>query len=271
MTVPLQDTTTLASRRALHYVNSKLRALSFEVVSRSELLNVTISFLNESFLSVEKVSREVDGELQSSHHALNQQFEQSQTTIRDVETSFRAIESSFHESSKISEGLTKGARTVGEHLATMEEISEMTSILALNAAIEAARAGTSGRGFSVVASEIRKHAASTKAAIEKSDQEIDLLIQGIFQLASRIETIGKEVVQGKALLNQLLARVDEERQSMAQVSQGITRIGGVVEDQGGLKETLRRMIEQSSVSKKEIEKILLSLQSDIGFLESPEE
>lgn len=257
----------LSSRRSLHYVNSKLKALSFEVVSRSELLNVTISLLNEGFSSVETVSRKVDGELKTSNQALLQHFQVSQSTIARVDASYRAIEQSFQESAKISTLLTKGAKTVGDHLAAMEEISEMTSILALNAAIEAARAGVAGRGFNVVASEIRKHAASTKLAIEKSDQEIDRLLKGIFDLVSRVESIGKEVVEGKRLLSQLLAGVESERSSMALVTQGIEQIGGVVRDQGGLKESLRRMIDQSAVSKQEIEKILLSLQSDISFLE----
>ena len=270
MNAPMTDqSTTLSSRRALHYVNSKLRALSFEVISRSELLNVTISLLNESFSSVETVSRTVDTELQSSNEALSHHFQRSQSTISQVEASYQAIEKSFQESAKISGQLTNGAKAVGEHLAVMEEISEMTSILSLNAAIEAARAGAAGRGFNVVATEIRKHAASTKEAIEKSDKEIDQLIRGIFDLAARVETVGKEVVQGKALLAQMLVGVEAERESMAQVSQGIGRIGGVVQDQVGLKETLRRMIEQSAVSKQEIEKILLSLQSDITFLEKP--
>jgi methyl-accepting chemotaxis protein len=261
------DTESLASRRALHYVNSKLKALSFEVVSRSELLNVTISLMSDGFTSVEKVSKQVDDELQASKDDLQRHFQQSQTTIQRVETSFQAIEKSYQESAKLSASLTRGAKAVGDQLVAMDEVSEMTNILALNAAIEAARAGMAGRGFSVVAGEIRKHAARTKEAIVKSESEIEGLVKGIYDLVARVDSIGKDVADGKVLLNQLLAGVDAERRSMASVTQGIQQIGGVVQDQGGLKATLRRMIEQSAVSKVEIEKILVSLQSDIAFLE----
>jgi methyl-accepting chemotaxis protein len=257
----------LTGKRAFHYVNSKLKALAFEIVSRSELLNVTVNFLNASFSSIGAVSRKVDASLQASNAEYLKSFDSSRARIEGLEANFKSIAAAHAESAAMSEALTKGAKSVGANLAAMEDISEMTNILALNAAIEAARAGSAGRGFAVVASEIRKHAASTREAIERSDVEIDRLVKGIFALSERIEAIGRDVAEGKAMLAELLASSDDEKRSIGALQDGIKAIDEVVLDQRGIRESLERMIGQASVSKDEIEGMLLSLQSDIASLE----
>lgn len=260
-------TASLQGRRSLHYVNSKLKALAFEIVSRSELLNVTVSLLDKSFSKIGTASNGVATALQESSAAYLAAFESNRKRIQTVSDCFKSIEKSYAESFSMSSALNAGAHSVGENLAAMEDISEMTNILALNAAIEAARAGSAGKGFAVVASEIRKHAASTKEAIERSDVEIDKLVKGIFALTSRVETIGKDVAEGKRMLAELLESVEEENRSIEKVGTSVSAIDGVMRDQASLRESLERMISQSTVSKGEIEGMLLSLLSDLDSLE----
>lgn len=261
------DAVSRSTKRSLHYLNSKLKALIFEIVSRSELLSVTINYLNSNFSRISDVTRRVNLSLQASFRTFIQTFKESRTRIAAINENFTSIESVFDASFRLSEEFRVEAQKVNENLAMLNDITEMTNILALNAAIEAARAGSAGRGFAVVASEIRKHAASTKEAIERSDVEIDKLVKGIFALSERIEAIGKDVAEGKAMLAELLASVEEEKRSIGAVQEGIKAIDGVVLDQGGIRESLERMIGQASVSKDEIEGMLLSLQSDVASLE----
>jgi methyl-accepting chemotaxis protein len=257
----------LAAKRSLHYLNSKLKAMSFEIVSRSELLNVTIGCLNDSFAGVGGVAKEVSTGLSADGARFMGSFEESEARIDALSENFAIIEKSFAESKAMGQTLAAGAKSVGANLAAMDDISEVTNILALNAAIEAARAGASGRGFAVVASEIRKHAASSKEAIGRSNVEIDKLVKGIFALAERIEVIGHEVAEGKRLLQELLDAVKEERSTLKSVDSGIESIGRAVAGQEGVRASLERMVDQSSVSKEEIERILLSYQSDIEAIE----
>jgi methyl-accepting chemotaxis protein len=259
----------LAAKRSLHYLNEKLKALMFEIISRSELLNVTVSYLNANFTGISVMSERVNGSLQSSSAEFRKSFEDSRSRIDSLDSSFRSIEKAYAESFALSSELTKSANAVGANLEAMDDISEMTNILALNAAIEAARAGAAGRGFAVVASEIRKHAASTKEAIGKSDVEIDKLVKGIFELSGRIEAIGKDVAEGKALIQELLSSVKAERSTIEAVDSSVKSIGEAVRDQSSLRESLSRMIAESTVSKDEIERMLLSLQSDVEAMERP--
>jgi methyl-accepting chemotaxis protein len=258
----------LSARRTLHYFNSKLKALTFEIVSRSELLNVTINYLNKSFRGISEVSQQVNGSLQESNSSFRKSFDDLSSRIASLDQSFKSIEKAYAESVAMSDSLTKGAHSVGDNLAAMDDISETTNILALNAAIEAARAGAAGRGFAVVASEIRKHAASTKDAIGRSNQEIDKLVKDIFALSVRMEAIGRDVAQGKELLKELLVEVEAEKQSVGKVDEGIKSIDATIRDQVDIRSSLERMIGQSSISKDEIERMLLSFQAELAAMEN---
>jgi len=257
----------VGAKRSLHYVDSKLRAFMFEIISRSELLNVTVNYLNKNFSGISETSERVNGELQQNSAVFHKAFDASRAKIDALDSSFGSIEKAYSESRSMSNSLTEGAKAVGANLAAMDDISDMTNILALNAAIEAARAGQAGRGFSVVASEIRKHAASTKEAINKSGVEIDRLVKGIFELSARIDAIGRDVAEGKKALQELLASSQSERSSIEKVDAGVKSIDAAVKDQRALRASLERMIAQSSVSKEEIEMMLLSLASDVEAME----
>ena len=90
--------------------------------------------------------------------------------------------------------LNASAKSINEVVETINLIASQTNILALNAAIEAARAGEAGRGFSVVADEVRRLAASTSSATKKITQVVEHNAHLILQMDQQLEEVKQFVV-----------------------------------------------------------------------------
>ncbi|MDH4560137.1 methyl-accepting chemotaxis protein [Pseudomonas sp. BN411] len=116
------------------------------------------------------------------------------------------------------DGLSREAEQIGKVLQMIAGISEQTNLLALNAAIEAARAGEAGRGFAVVADEVRKLAGQTQSVLADAHGVIDQVTQAIRQIAQRM---GSTAERSRALAgdaDEALEALDGLVQQMGQVS-----------------------------------------------------
>jgi methyl-accepting chemotaxis protein len=146
----------------------------------------------------------------------------------------------------------------------------VTNILALNAAIEAARAGAAGKGFAVVASEIRKHAGTTKNAVDGISENIQVLIKNIQELSVKMEKVKTEVEEAKRSIHNLVSANTQEISLIESVNRDVVSLETAFQEYDGLKLTLNTMIEQSNVSKDDIEKMLIVYDNNIENVENIE-
>jgi len=130
--------------------------------------------VNEMTAAVEEVARNAVSTSEASNqstHAAREGRDQVVKTVDAIQTMTQDVQNT----AQMIEGLAAQGRDIGKVLDVIRAIAEQTNLLALNAAIEAARAGEAGRGFAVVADEVRALAHRTA----QSTQEIEKMVAGI--------------------------------------------------------------------------------------------
>jgi len=118
-------------------------------------------------------------------------------------------------------GLDQAAQKVGEIVGLINEIAEQTNLLALNATIEAARAGEAGKGFAVVASEVKNLANQTAKATEDITTQISSMQAETTNAVNAIRTITETVARVSEIATGIASAVEEQNSATAEISRNV--------------------------------------------------
>ncbi len=169
---------------------------------------------------------------------------QGGTIVEDTLEKMRAIAESVSATAKKVEELGKSSDQIGRIIGVIDDIADQTNLLALNAAIEAARAGEQGRGFAVVADEVRKLAERTTSATKEIAQMIQTVQSETKVAVTAMEAGTKQVEEGVKSTTQAGDSLKQIIHMSEQVGEMITHIATAATEQSSASEEVNNNMEQ---------------------------
>lgn len=189
---------------------------------QSEAASAMAAAVEELTTSIEQVAQRAQ-QAQASADQTRDQSRQGSSVVRNTANEMRAIASKVRDSAEMTRKLGERSQAIDSIVGTIRDIADQTNLLALNAAIEAARAGEQGRGFAVVADEVRKLAERTS----QSTQQIGGLIATI---RSEIEVVVGDMQSGEVQMESGVALAEQAQSAIDAISNNANEINQLVHD-----------------------------------------
>lgn len=216
----------------------------------SDATHSTAASIQELSVCIKEISNNTHLTEQNSAQALNLCVN-GNTVVEKTNRSIQTIADSINESVEDFQKLKERSNQIGSIVNVIKEIADQTNLLALNAAIEAARAGEQGRGFAVVADEVRTLASRTSQATSEINQMIQILqtetntvsltlgnivpqveesIAHTAQVTSMFNKINESASNTLNMIKQVSTATSEQNMASNELAEHIDRISNMVKD-----------------------------------------
>lgn len=206
------------------------------------------SAVTEMSAAVDEVARNASSTAEASNLS-SSLAHQGRDQVRQTVTAIQTMTAEFNKTSARIEGLAEESKDIGKVLEVIRAIAEQTNLLALNAAIEAARAGEAGRGFAVVADEVRALAHRTQVSTREIEQMIARVQTGTQAAVSAMRDSSGHADQSLTLAEAAGQALEKIYERVGQINERNLLIASASEEQAAVaREVDRNIVNISDLS-----------------------
>jgi len=222
-------------------VAERARLTQSNCTAQSDRTVQVATAINELGSTVNEIARNAENAAEVAREA-TQHASDGSAVVSQAHRQVDALNGELEQAAKVIEALAAQTNAISTTLNTIRSISEQTNLLALNAAIEAARAGEQGRGFAVVADEVRTLASRSGASTEEIQQVIDRLQN---ESRSAVEAMAKGQRQSALVVeyaSKASAALEQINSHIGQISDQNIQVATATEEQSSVVEDINRNI-----------------------------
>lgn len=208
------------SAQAVKQVSASSTAVSHDMAQNAKRQSLAVEQATTACHEVTSVSHNVAQACNQAANAADRGLEQAQageSLVGDAVAQVGRLSEEIRQSTEVISQLDQNSQEIAKILTTIQEIAQQTNLLALNAAIEAARAGEQGRGFAVVADEVRKLAERTAASTLEVEGMLERLIGGTRQVVVTMQS-------SRATSDQVVNSIEHVTASFGEIASAVDRI-----------------------------------------------